>query len=1503
MIKRFRMRAVSLLLVLIMLISMVPITVVQAAGDTFSVKDVTLERLVGDDNTGVTGSDSFRVSATGEFKENLSYASSTGSVTISVAASTKNRVLSFSYYANFSSPADKAGTITIGGNAVTSSAAYSCYIPAGPAYSLVVSVESAAGPNTTSVDIENVLLTESVDNAKFYIVGAKVGDFYTAGGYVNSDLAQYGEPTTLHDTYENVTLGRTVIAMEAVPEKGAEFLAYIDSETQVVLSNDARFNFIPTYDGQSVCALFVPESVKADDESAVYRVGSYYTKGLENAIAYAMYARDRVIVVNQSKVTLPAGKYTIPRSVTLLVPFDAAGTLYQTVPENTYDQAATVTENYYSLFTLEEGVKIIVDKGGAISVSAKHPATSHEHKENNGAVTGMYGQIDMEKGSNITLNDGAALYAWGFITGGGEIEATQGSAVYEFFQINDYRGGGAILSMTSEANSANNQFFFNQYYVQNIEATLTVYYGATEYVLMDLVFEKTKTISVLKAFVGDRGAFQLDSEGAKISKTYDPDKDVMDYDFYGVASLHTISIEAVGVQVSTDNYYLPINDINVTVHEGAEMNMEKKVLFLPGSGVTVEKDASICISGTGSVVFADPDDETIQHYSFNPPAGDGSSSIGAPFSPVAFSPSRKSTSPRTWESTETAFLENNGTVTVTDEGTLSSTSGDSDFGGDGTYIIDSTAEPPVLMYFSGGSLTEAEEATDLVVLQNDDDTDPVDTTVRWCDPASFTKKKGVWGDYRYVAVYAENQTTLLKESDEEKTRDQLDDFVADIPEQTKEDELYFYDFTGWEVYDYEAASNTVKLCPTFASRSKLMTVHWYDVNGDWVCNTEVLYGNYPDGNDIPVQERYPGAALSRESTTEKQYELAWYDADPASHYEILPVITGETSFYATFIECDRVYTITWKNYRGNNIGSQTSEVTYGATPSHASINNVKPNGSVDPVFYGWYDPDTKLTYAKDALPPVTRDTTYYTVYSVDSVWYDSDGTTVLHSGKTPNTAPRPDDEHMTLPDKEGQKFIGWTKNNGGDVYDSNSIPAVTTAITAALTYTAVYENTVEGKSLTLNGLIGENIQFGDGVTVNSASLSYTVNETGKTVKVEYDPADPEKQDTIDADNKMSISMAPAEMTYDITASYTVDDGTRTFKTSGAAYADSIFSKKPTEEDVIIGDFYVVGTIEGENCWPDDDGLLTQSRYHMSVNSYKDDGVTPKEYIVRHVYLKVNDKIKVLQYNGDKSTNGWYPNGSGNDYVINDSTGGEGYYWIMVTTEKKEWDSYWSDGHLHVEKETVANSVAYAWKVTSALMNYATKAQQYFGRNTDNLANTHVAGNTYTYTDAETDDLIAAYDTAHPNTMSALKTGDAADALAADYGLVYYGSNLVLNAGVTIRHYFRVVDESKVPDSVKFVRNNAEYTAFKTVVSPGFISYDYAGNGSGIPGPELGDVVTISFSGGEKATLTGDYNVFNYLKLAIADATANPSEKKSQLAAMMRAMYWYYIEADAYFSLS
>ena len=349
--------------------------------------------------------------------------------------------------------------------------------------------------------------------------------------------------------------------------------------------------------------------------SATFSVGSQTYSDLNDAITAAQSGTDKTIVVATDG--LLSGSYTIPAGVTLLIPFDDANTLYTTSPgvdETVANQIA------YRTLTLDSNTSITVC--GAISVGGKLFTSSNSHVCK---PTGAYGQIQMNVGSQITVENGGELYAWGYITGSGNVRITSGATVYECFQVTDWRGGSATIKFGTPAN-VKKVFPFSQYYVQNIEAPLTIEYGGAEKAYIAAYGE-----NIAIGFVGAGGMFEL-AEGATFTKTYDPATDRISFDISGNASLKGIKMKVFIATIDSANYVLPINNnVNINIHSGVT-TFSQDAALLPGVQVTIGYGAELNIQ-TGANLYVYDADEWSKNYVWS----SGEDGI----SPVAYSPSGK----------------------------------------------------------------------------------------------------------------------------------------------------------------------------------------------------------------------------------------------------------------------------------------------------------------------------------------------------------------------------------------------------------------------------------------------------------------------------------------------------------------------------------------------------------------------------------------------------------------------------------------------------------------------------------------------------------------------------------------------------------------------------------------------------------------------------------------------------------------------------------------------
>lgn len=248
--------------------------------------------------------------------------------------------------------------------------------------------------------------------------------------------------------------------------KGSPLVGWYSETDHKYLSTQASTTLYLDAD-QTITAKFVPDTLTVFETA-----GNRFTD-LNEAVAYAQENGSSIITLVQDG--LLDGDYTIPSGITLLIPFDEAGTCYTTEPENT-GNSYTKPKAFRTL-TMTEGSSLTVE--GSISVSAQTRSGSRWSKLR-GAPTGTYANLH-DDGSSITVKNGRRPVRLGIYHRNGRVTAESGASVYEYFQIADFRGGSATLGMLNKG-----VFFFSQYYVQNIEVPLTIMGGANEYVYTSL---------------------------------------------------------------------------------------------------------------------------------------------------------------------------------------------------------------------------------------------------------------------------------------------------------------------------------------------------------------------------------------------------------------------------------------------------------------------------------------------------------------------------------------------------------------------------------------------------------------------------------------------------------------------------------------------------------------------------------------------------------------------------------------------------------------------------------------------------------------------------------------------------------------------------------------------------------------------------------------------------------------------------------------------------------
>ncbi|MBQ6764018.1 MAG: hypothetical protein IJP45_02410, partial [Paludibacteraceae bacterium] len=330
---------------------------------------------------------------------------------------------------------------------------------------------------------------------------------------------------------------------------------------------------------------------KYDVNDAVATADGKGFSSLADAIAYANNNAGTEMVIRLAKDhTLPAGTYTIPAKATLIIPYNAMHT--EPLVACPLLNNSRLPGGAYKTLTLANGVHINVY--GAIELGGC------AHSYGNGATgTGRpnsdYGHLIMNEGSQIILNNGAKLRAWGFVTGSGTIDVRRGARVDEMFQVYDFKGGNGTLAMYSGGHKS---FPIQQYFIQNVEVKTTYRPGSSLYSTMAAV-----AIGVSVKIIGMEGEssslFMMDnkddSEDTWVCKWYNPATDQQVYDINNSASISNLYLPLSkmtgvgGSDFDSKDYILPITN-NMKIHLlSGDMTITQDVAFLPGTELEINK--------------------------------------------------------------------------------------------------------------------------------------------------------------------------------------------------------------------------------------------------------------------------------------------------------------------------------------------------------------------------------------------------------------------------------------------------------------------------------------------------------------------------------------------------------------------------------------------------------------------------------------------------------------------------------------------------------------------------------------------------------------------------------------------------------------------------------------------------------------------------------------------------------------------------------------------------
>ena len=525
-----------------------------------------------------------------------------------------------------------SGTIKVDETAVTANGSFNKELTVGESIKVYI---GSGSTTATKITMTNVALVSDVA-ATTTFAPAENGT-YTVDG------------TVVTEEYSNKQSSMTAYQVVATPAEGYQFLGWYNLTTGKCIATAAS----TALNIESDCTITAKFAIKT---AALFETGGQRFADLNEAVTYAQKnGQTKITLVTDGSIS---GNYTIPSGITLLIPFDAAGTLYTDSPAAI---RTTPASKAFRTLTMSEGTSITVN--GAISLGGRYFAAGGGQQ---GRPVGDYGYIKMADNSSITVKNGGNLYAWGFISGSGSVLAESGATVYEFYQIADFRGGSA------SSNMGNKVFPFSQYFVQNIEVPLTLNAGANEKVFSG-VYAMSTTYTTSINFIGNNGMFKVAS--GSFTKDYDEKTDRLVFTVNGEAALNTLSLKLAGMSVNSASYVLPItNNITINIQSG-NVTINQDTALLAGVEVSIAEGADLTVSNGKNVYVYDGDEWNSDNFVWGP----------CKFKSVAYAPGKAYT--RTNANLKDAKVDVNGSLTAS--GAIYTTKGGADIcssNGTGKYV-------------------------------------------------------------------------------------------------------------------------------------------------------------------------------------------------------------------------------------------------------------------------------------------------------------------------------------------------------------------------------------------------------------------------------------------------------------------------------------------------------------------------------------------------------------------------------------------------------------------------------------------------------------------------------------------------------------------------------------------------------------------------------------------------------------------------------------------------
>ena len=803
----------------------------------------------------------------------------------------------------------------------------------------------------------------------------------------------------------------------------------------------------------------------------VCKIGSTKYKTLEEALQVVKSGETIIMIANYTMAT--PGDYVLPAGATLLVPYSGQTAAKTTSLERVYGYTKPAAN-----LKLSFGSGVNLDVLGTIEAGSKQ-AGSGQTGGYNGAPHLSYGWIYLAEGSTMTLENGAKLFAWGYVTGTGEIDAKRGSTVYEMFQLTDWRGGTAISGMEGNSQKV---MPVNQYYIQNVECPIKFRPGAIELCegscnMSSSVYPvRGKNTSTSIQFIGITGSgslFMMDDEDVSndtwVRKSYDAVNDKQVYEINSSAKIGGISITCCNLPLigsktlSSTDYVMPITN-NMKIHLlSGSMYITQNLELAAGAEIEVDKEATAYVNSGVSLYVFDTDEWDVFETKYN-----------SKTYPVRYTPSW-TTCPRSASNVPDAainvhgkFIVNGNLYTTASGANIFSTNEDA---GTVTYNSNVSTSSATVYVCNNTSQTYNAKTCYPAWLQNGEGITPTYSETAGTGAGKtwsyYDDKWQCWTQSGCFTYDAQNNPYIKPAAYVQVTSNQPDanklhhdaetgsrNFVWDencywwevVSEPTAEG--YYRsinaDHNGkYNYYYYDSAAACWKI--------KKITVTW-NINGS-TTDYSVGYGTKPE---------WLGANPTKTSSS-SNYVWRWdgwtMGSDPTLYANNdLPFVTENTTFTAHFYEKYYEYNITFKNDDGTILDSRNWRK--GDTPSYDGTPTKNPTVSETYEFNGTWTP--AIATVSGSATYVANYTSHPRAYTITFLNYDMSvlGTAEVNYNGTPSNntylaaiAPATTDPYKPDNSAYSFDFTGWRLQGASE----NGF----TQVKGDQTYVAQYEETTK----------------------------------------------------------------------------------------------------------------------------------------------------------------------------------------------------------------------------------------------------------------------------------------------------------------------------------------------------------------------------------------------------------------------------------------------------------